>query len=65
MDDPAVEQLRLLLDLDARHDSLLEQLEELEQQVARALVESQVLLRPLTAQPATAEPRGVPARRAA
>lgn len=41
--DPAAEQLALLLDLDARHDDLLERLEELDQRVANALAEYQSL----------------------
>ena len=41
--DPAVEQHQLLLDLEARHDELLGQLDELDKRVARVLDECQRL----------------------
>jgi hypothetical protein len=37
--DPAAEQLQFLLDLDARHDDLLQRLDELEQRIAGVLAE--------------------------
>ena len=39
--DAAFDQLRDLLDLDARHDDLLRQLDELEQQIEAVLAEYQ------------------------
>jgi len=41
--DPAVEQLQLVLDLEARHDELLDRLDELDKRVARVLAECQRL----------------------
>jgi hypothetical protein len=39
MDPAAAQQLQLFLDLDARHDDLLRQLEELDHRVAQVLAE--------------------------